>query len=116
MNAYAQLIEKLTERAPATIEFNGQKLPNDKRAFPCQITTKQGAVLAGALTKTSIEGLYSLRTLVRQGDSRTGEIKIVDQFVVAEDIAGVLVPVENEARSGLIGPSGKEVVSPSGDL
>lgn len=114
--AFVTLINKLAERAPEILTFNDQRLPNDKRAFECQIILASGAVMAGALTRTSIEGMYALRTPVRRGDPRTGKIDIVDQFFTAEDLTSLTVPLENSNRSGLVGPGGAEVVPVSTDL
>lgn len=113
---FKQLLDKLADRAPTTIEFNGQKVPNEKKAFMCQVVTTTGTALAGACTKTSMEGLYVLRQPMRQGDPRTGKITIVDQFITTEDISSVILPVSEEGRSGLVGANGSEVIPVSSDV
>lgn len=114
--AFKKLIDVLADRAPEVIDFNNQPMPNTGKAFMCQVSLANGAVMAGALSKTSVEGLYSLRAMVRRGDARSGPIDVVDQFFTADAIVQLTVPIEKKTRSGLVGPGGDEVVSPFTDV
>lgn len=108
---YKQLIDRLSEQASEFVEFNGQRLLNEKKSFECQLTLVSGAIMAGVLTKTNLVGVYSLRTVVRRGEAKSGPIDIVDQYFTAEDIVGIIVPQSKETKSGLVGANNREIVS-----
>lgn len=115
--AFKDLIDKLSEKAPDVILFgeNKQPLPNPKKGFECQVQLLNGAAMAGVLTKTSIEGLYVLRSVLKRGDVKSGRPDIVDQYFTAKDIVGILVPLMDKP-SGLVTAGGGEVVPLTPDI
>lgn len=116
VEAFSEVFSKLSAQAPDNFEVDGRTFSNDKKAVMLQITLNNGAMMSGAMSATSIPGVYALRTVMRRGDPRTGAPDIVDQFVWADDIHGFIVPVNSKASSGLVGASGKEIVSASSNL
>lgn len=106
---FKKLIDKLSAEAPKELDLKGTILSNPDGVFECQVILANGATMAGALSKTEFEGLYRLRTPMRQGDARTGPVVVVDNLFTAEAIFALTVPVKKEV-SRIVTPEGGAIV------
>lgn len=107
--AFKNLINKLSSEAPKEIDLKGTILSNPDGVFECQVILANGATMAGAMSKTDIEGLYSLRSPMRVGDARTGPVVVVDNMFTAEAIFVLTVPLKKEV-SRIVTPEGGAIV------
>lgn len=76
MSAMEQLLNKLCNEGPAAL----------------QVVFKNGGVMAGALTRTPIEGLFQLRTVMHR--SNTSQAEALDVFFSSDEVSNVVVQVE----------------------
>ena len=106
---FKKLINKLSAEAPKELDLKGTLLANPNGIFECQVVLANGATMAGALSKTEFDGLYSLRTPMRQGDARTGPMVIVDNFFTADALFAITIPVKKDV-SRIITPEGGAIV------
>lgn len=93
--AFKKLIDKMSAEAPQD-QYGG---------FACQLMLVNGAMVAGTLVKTDVEGLYKLVTVMRKGDARTGNLEMVESFFSADLIAMVTVPMAEKDKPKIIVPT-----------